>query len=72
MKKIVNKTVNLDLVGTDGNAFAIMGAFRRQARKEHWTPEDIEAVLNEAQSGNYDHLLATIINHCEVKEEDDY
>lgn len=72
MKKIVNKTINLDLVGTDGNAFAIMGAFRRQARKEHWTPEDIEAVLNEAQSGNYDHLLATIMNHCEVKEEDDF
>ncbi|WP_338359957.1 hypothetical protein [Yeosuana marina] len=60
------------MVGTDGNAFAIMGAFRRQARKEHWTPEDIEAVLNEAQSGNYDHLLATIMNHCEVRENDDF
>ncbi len=71
MKRIVNKTVNLDLVGVNGNAFAIMGAFRKQARKEDWTPDEIEAVLTEAQNGNYDHLLATILNHCEVRDEDE-
>ena len=69
MKKVIEKTVNLDLVGVNGNAFMIMGVFRRQAKKEGWLQEEIDAVLKEAKSGNYNHLLATIENHCEPKEE---
>lgn len=69
MKKVINKTVNLDLVGVNGNAYAIMHAFRTQARKERWPEQDIEAVITEAQSNNYNHLLATILNHCEPKNE---
>lgn len=68
MKKIVNKTVNLDLVGTDGNAFVIMAVFKKQAQREGWKKEEIEAVLNEATSKDYYHLLATIDNHCKPKE----
>ena len=71
MKKVVNKTVNLDLVGVNGNAFIVMGVFRKQAIKEKWSKEEIDAVLNEAKSGDYDHLLATIVNHCEVVDEKD-
>ena len=67
MKKIIEKSVNLNLIGVDGNAFAIMGAFRRQAIKEGWTTEEIEAVLEEAKSKDYIHLLGTIENHCEPK-----
>ena len=70
MKRIIEKTVNLDLVGVDGNAFMIMAVFRRQAKKEGWSPEEIEQVMNEAKSGDYVHLLATIENHCEPKDED--
>ncbi len=66
MKKVIEKTVNLDLVGVNGNAFMIMGVFQRQAKREGWSKDEIDAVLKEAKSGNYDHLLATIINHCEV------
>lgn len=61
----VKKTVKLNLVGIDGNAFAIMGVFQKQARKEGWTPEEIKVVLDEAQSGDYDNLLCTIMDHCE-------
>ena len=71
MKKVVNKTVNLDLVGVNGNAFIIMGVFRKQAVKEEWTKEEIDAVLTEAKSGDYDHLLATIVNHCQAVDKDD-
>lgn len=67
MKRTVNKTVNLDMVGVNGNAFAVMGVFKRQAKKEGWTQEEINLVLKEAKSRDYDHLLATIENHCEVK-----
>ncbi len=68
MEKLVKKTVNLDLVGVNGNAFAIMSAFKKQAEKENWTQEEINAVLTEARSKDYYHLLATIDNHCQPKD----
>lgn len=71
MENKINKTVNLDLVGIDCNAFSIMGAFSRQARRERWTQEEIDLVLEEAKSGDYDHLLATIMGYCEPIDEDD-
>jgi hypothetical protein len=42
-----------------------MGAFQRQAKKEHWTKEEIDAVLKECMSGDYDHLLMTLMDHTE-------
>jgi len=78
MKKIVNKTVNLELIGVNGNAFMIMAVFRKQAKREGWTQEEIKTVLDEAKSSDYNYLLATISNHCEVTnepfntEDDDY
>jgi hypothetical protein len=70
MKKIIEKTVNLNLIGVNGNAFMIIGVFKRQAQKEGWTPEEIDKVIIEAKSSDYVHLLATIENHCEPKDED--
>lgn len=67
MAQVVNKKVNLQLVGLDSNAFALMGAFQKQARREGWEKEEIELVLHEARSGDYDHLLATLSDHCEPK-----
>ncbi len=64
----MKKTVTLNLIGADGNAFSILAAFREQAKKEKWTKEEIEAVTTEAKNGNYDHLLATISAHCEPLE----
>jgi hypothetical protein len=69
MKKVIDKTVNLDLVGVNGNAFMIMGVFQRQARREGWTQNEIDMVLDEAKSGDYNHLLATIENHLEPKDD---
>ena len=71
MKKVIDKTVNLNLVGVNGNAFIIMGVFKRQAKKEGWTPEEIKQVIDEAKSGDYVHLLATIENHCQPKDEEE-
>lgn len=56
--------VNLNMVGLDGNAFAIMGAFQRQARREGWTKEEINEVLDKARSGDYNNLVKTIMDHC--------
>lgn len=57
------KKVKLNLVGLDGNAFALMGNFKRAAQREKWTKEEIDEVLKECMSGDYDHLLATLIEH---------
>lgn len=71
MKQVVNKTLTLDLVGVDGNAYAILAAFKRQAREENWSDKEIELVMEEAQSKDYNHLLATILNHSQSKEAED-
>ena len=56
----------LELAGLDGNAFSILGRARIAARDDGWPKEDIEAVMNEATSGDYDHLLTTIMTYFEV------
>ena len=51
------------LVGEDGNAFAILGRFQREARREGWSPEQIKAVMDDAMSGDYDHLLCVMMEN---------
>lgn len=63
------KTVELQLVGLDANAFVLMGAFQRAARQQGWTEEDIKVVLDECMSSDYVHLLQTLIAHIESPEE---
>lgn len=65
LTQVVDKKVKLKLRGLDSNAFSIMGAFSDAARKAKWTEEETNKVLNEATSGDYNHLLATIQAHCE-------
>jgi hypothetical protein len=56
----------LVLIGHDGNAFAILGKARRAlllaGRGDEWA-----AFQAEATSGNYDHLLATVMEWFEVE-----
>jgi len=58
------RRVNLVLVGLDGNAFALMGAWQRQARAEGWSTAEIKAVLDEAMASDYKHLVTTLMAHC--------
>jgi ABC-type transporter Mla MlaB component len=58
------KKVCLDLTEVDGNAFALLAAFRRQARREGWSAEEIQSVLDEARTGDYGHLVRTLVEHC--------
>jgi hypothetical protein len=60
-----NKKVRMQLVGMDGNAFAIMGRFHKAAVKAGWSKEEISAVLKEAESSDYNHFLATIMEHVD-------
>jgi hypothetical protein len=60
------KLAKVKLVGNDGNAFAILGRCREAARKAKYTPEQVNAWMKEATSGDYDHLLATCCEWFEV------
>jgi hypothetical protein len=57
------EAIKLKLVGLDGNAYSLMGAFQSAARKQGRTPEEIKAVLDDCLSGDYDHLLQVLIKH---------
>ncbi len=65
-KEVREMKPELVLVGEDGNAFSILGRARRAARGAGWTTEEWEAVMAEAMSGDYDHLLATMMEHFDV------
>lgn len=54
------------LTGTDGNAFAVLGAVRRALREAGNPPEVVEAFTAEATAGDYDHLLLTAAAYAEV------
>ena len=47
----------LDLVGTDGNAVAIMANVRRALLRAGNPRDTVDAVIAEMRSGNYDHVL---------------
>lgn len=68
MKNLFNPSmrVSMNLVGLDGNAFALMGEFQKNARRQGWEREEIEKVLDECTSGDYDHLLRVLMAHTEA------
>jgi len=57
--------VKIKLVGLDGNAFALMGAWREAAIKQGFKEEDVEDVLDQAVIGDYDNLLRVLSANSE-------
>ncbi len=51
--------IHVRLVGTDGNAFAILGRVTNALREACVPGEEREEFLTQATAGDYDHLLAT-------------
>jgi hypothetical protein len=61
-----SKPVRVKLVGTDGNAFAVLGLCRRAAKRAGVPAVELGAFTAEAQSGDYNALLVTCQRWCEV------
>jgi hypothetical protein len=59
MKKKVHLN-NLPTIGPGGNAYALMGRWEFQAKKENWTREEMDTVLIEATKKDYEHLVNTL------------
>lgn len=67
----MTKTINLDLTQINGNAFVLMGAFRKQAKRERWADAEIDEVINEAKKADYAHLVSKLSAHCSPSDDDD-
>lgn len=62
----MEKKPRVAMVGQEGNAFAILGRCRKAAKKAGWTKEQIEDFRKEATSGDYDHLIQTVIKQFDA------
>ena len=61
----------VELVGQDGNAYAILGRCSKAAKRAGWTKEQVIEFHGEATSGDYDKLLQTVIKYFGEVEEDE-
>jgi len=68
MTNLVGKTVNLSSVGLEGDVKILISNFAKQAKKEGWKQEEIDKVITECESGDYDHLIDTLLAHSNVDE----
>lgn len=61
MSNIRHPEITVDLIGEDGNAFAILGRVQRALRRGGVPDAEISEFMAEAKSGDYDHLLVTVM-----------
>lgn len=59
--------ISVQLTGTDGNAFAIMGKVQSALRRAGATKEQLEQYYAESTSGDYQNLLRVACEWVEVK-----
>ena len=64
--QIRHPDVEVQLTGTDGNAFAVLGAVGA-ALRDAGHHDDAAAFFAEATSGDYQHLLATCMRWVTVR-----
>ena len=63
---MLNKKPKVRLIGKDGNAFAILGECKRALKNAGASTEQISEFMTEAMDGDYDHLLQTCMEWCDV------
>ena len=63
--------VKLNLEGFDGNAFSLMGAFKRAARQQKADNIWVADVIAKCMSGSYDNLLTTLLGATEPEDDEE-
>lgn len=58
--------VTVPLTGEDGNAFFIIGRTTRAMKRGGVSADEIKSFMEEATSGDYDHLLSTVMKWVSV------
>lgn len=62
--------VKMNLEGLDGNAFNLIGAFKRNARIQKIDPEWTNKIINEMMESDYDNLLCVLADNTEPEDEE--
>lgn len=58
--------IEVNLIGEDGNAFAILGKVQNALKQAGYDKAFIDKYIKEATSGDYDHLLRTTMKYVNV------
>jgi hypothetical protein len=58
--------IEVELLGHDSNAFAIIGTVARALKQGGVPADEVDEFRTEATSGDYDHLLQTAMAWVEV------
>ena len=58
--------IEVELLGHDGNAFAILGKVNRELKKNKVDDSEIQEFRAQAMSGDYNNLLATVMDWVTV------
>lgn len=67
MNEIKHPEITVKIIMADGNAFNILGICTRAMRQAHLSQNEIDQFMQEATSGNYDHLLAVVMAWFDVE-----
>ncbi|MCG3770020.1 MAG: hypothetical protein JW384_01154 [Nitrosomonadaceae bacterium] len=59
--------ITVELLGRDGNAFAILGRVQKAMRRGGVPQDDIKKFMEEATKGDYDRLLTTVMSWVDVE-----
>jgi hypothetical protein len=65
--KVKYPNISVNLLGGDGNAFAIIGKVNSALRRGGVPQSQIKKFTNEAMEGDYNHLLRTAMRWVEVE-----
>jgi hypothetical protein len=63
--------LRMALVGEDGNAFSIMARLDRVLTRGGVSKSDVEVVMDDMKSGDYDHLLRVVVRTVATDEAPD-
>lgn len=58
--------IKVDLIGEDGNAFAILGRVKQALKRGGVDALEIEKFFAEATAGDYDALLVTVARWVDI------
>ena len=67
MTDIKYPEITVKIIGANGNAFCILGICTREMKKHKLPQAEIDNFMTEATSGDYNHLLCTVMNWFNVE-----
>lgn len=66
MTDVKHPEITVQLVGKNGNAFYILGLCKSAMERNHLPQNEIDQFMSEATSGDYNHLLVTVMAWFDV------